>query len=308
MDFYNYFSFYSENKSRLGRHYGKIKEEKLSETTRCRSSGQGKKKEETKPKMKKTRKDVTITNEPVVEDKDSSKKVDKPKKVNRSKVKSNKNIKSAKGNGKEKANKPKKDPVNDHQLNNNENSVKPEVNNNKELEIKPKTKMKDDTKPKTKVIVETITEEKGETKPKTEAIVETITEEKGETKPKTEVINEELVDNEKAFHEVNKWMDPSYGDLPDHLTDHKNPVDQEELLKKFLDENTMLFRDAQYRSLALHNAQYKYKQSEHYILELESKIKAMEQEMEERQPGQKADVPPTEADKITKKRQQEAKR
>ena len=70
----------------------------------------------------------------------------------------------------------------------------------------------------------------------------------------------------------------------------------------------MLFHDAQYRSLALHNAQYKYKQSERYILELESKIKAMEQEMEERQPGQKADVPPTEADKITKKRQQEAKR
>ena len=290
MDFYNYFSFYSENKSRVGRRYEKIKEEKLSETTRHSSSGQGKKKEETKPKMKKTRKDVTITNEPVVEDKDSSKKVDKPKKVNRSKVKSNKNIKSAKGNGKEKANKPKKDPVNDHQLNSDENSVKPEVNNNKELEIKPKTKMKDDTKPKTKVIVETITEEKGE------------------TKPKTEVINEELVDNEIAFNEVNKWMDPSYGDLPDHLTDHKNPVDQEELLKKFQDENTMLFRDAQYRSLALHNAQYKYKQSECYILELESKIKAMEQEMEERQPGQKADVPPTEADKITKKCQQEAKR
>ena len=34
----------------------------------------------------------------------------------------------------------------------------------------------------------------------------------------------------------------------------------------------------------------------------------MEQEMEERQPGQKADVPPTEADKIAKKHQQEAKR
>ena len=99
-------------------------------------------------------------------------------------MKSNKNIKSAKGNGKEKANKPKKDPVNDHQLNSDENSVKPEVNNNKELEIKPKTKMKDDTKPKTKVIVETLTEEKGETKPKTEVIIETITEEKGETKPK----------------------------------------------------------------------------------------------------------------------------
>ena len=97
-------------------------------------------------------------------------------------------------------------------MNSNENSVKSEVNNNKELEIKPKTKMKDDTKPKTKVIVETLTEEKGE------------------TKPKTEVINEELVDNEKAFHEVNKWMNPSYGDLPDHPTDHKNPVDQEELL------------------------------------------------------------------------------
>ena len=92
------------------------------------------------------------------------------------------------------------------------------------------------------------------------------------------MINEEheLVDNEKAFHEVNKWMDPSYGDLPDHPTDHKNPVDQEELLKEFQQENTMLFHNVQYCSLALHNAQHKYKQSECYIVELESKIKAME--------------------------------
>ena len=69
------------------------------------------------------------------------------------------------------------------------------------------------------MIGETKTEVTGETKPKTEV--------KSETKHKTEVINEEceLVDNEKTFHEVNKWMDPSYGDLPDHPTDHKNPVD-----------------------------------------------------------------------------------
>ena len=89
-------------------------------------------------------------------------------------MKSNKNIKSAKGNGKEKANKPKKEPVNDHQLNSDENSLKPEVNND-ELENKPKTEVKDETKPKTEV--------KGETKPKTKV--------KNETKHKPEVINEE---------------------------------------------------------------------------------------------------------------------
>ena len=92
--------------------------------------------------MKKKRKDITIKNEPVVEDKDSSEKAEKPKKVKHSKVKSNKNIKSAKGNGKEKVNKLKKEPVDDHQLNSDENSLKPEENND-ELEIKPKTEVKD---------------------------------------------------------------------------------------------------------------------------------------------------------------------
>ena len=61
-----------------------------------------------------------------------------------------------------KVNKPNKDPVNDHQLDSDENSLKPEVNNNK-LEIEPKTKVKDDTKPKTEVIGETTTEVKGKT-------------------------------------------------------------------------------------------------------------------------------------------------
>ena len=136
----------------------------------------------------------------MVEDKASSEKAEKLKKVKCSKVKSNKNIKSTNENGKKKVNKPKKEPVNDHQLNSDENSLKPEVNNDR-LEIKPKTEVKDETKPKTEM--------------------------KSETKHETKVINEEheLVDNEKTFHEVNKWMDPSYEDLPDHLTDHKNPVD-----------------------------------------------------------------------------------
>ena len=70
----------------------------------------------------------------------------------------------------------------------------------------------------------------------------------------------------------------------------------------------MLSCDAQYCSLALHNAQHKYKQPEHYIVELESKIKAMEHEREKKQTREKADVHPTEADKIAKKHQQEAKR
>ena len=70
----------------------------------------------------------------------------------------------------------------------------------------------------------------------------------------------------------------------------------------------MLFHDAQYHSLAFQNAQHKYEQSECYIVELESKIKAMEQEREEKQTREKADVHPTEADKVAKKCQQEAKR
>ena len=79
--------------------------------------------EETKQTMKTKRKYVKIKTEPVVEDKDSSEKVEKPKKV-----KSNKNIKNAKGSGKEKAIKPKKEPVDDHQLNSDKNSLKPKAN------------------------------------------------------------------------------------------------------------------------------------------------------------------------------------
>ena len=111
----------------------------------------------------------------------------KPKKGKCPKVKLDQ--KSAKGNGDKKSIKPKKEPIN-NQLNTNENSLKPKVND-EELEIKPKTEVK------------------------------------GETKPKTELTDEEreAIENEKAFKEVNKWKDPSYADLTDQPNMHKDPVD-----------------------------------------------------------------------------------
>ena len=65
----------------------------------------------------------------MVEDEDSSEKAEKPKTGKCLKVKSYKIIKSAKGNDKEKGIKPKKEPVDDHQLNSYKNSLQPEVNN-----------------------------------------------------------------------------------------------------------------------------------------------------------------------------------
>ena len=99
-------------------------------------------------------------------------------------------------------------------------------------ETKPKTELISETKPKTEVRGETKhkTQVKGEIKPKTQVKGKTKskTQVNGETKPKTKVINEEceLSGSEKAFHQVHKWMDPSYEDLPDHPIDHKDPVDQ----------------------------------------------------------------------------------
>ena len=78
------------------------------------------------------------------------------------------------------------------------------------------------------------------------------------------------------------------------------------MLKKFQQENTTPFCDAQYRSIALHNVTHKYEQYEHYIKELETKIKAMKQEREVKQTGEPTDVQATEADKIANKRQQDA--
>ena len=75
------------------------------------------------------------------------------------------------------------------------------------------------------------------------------------------------------------------------------------MLKKFQQENTTPFCDAQYRSIALHNVTHKY---EHYIKELETKIKAMKQEREVKQTGEPTDVQATEADKIANKCQQDA--
>ena len=177
--------------------------------------------EKTKQTMKKKRKDAAIKTEPVKkqEDEQSPEKVVKSKKGKCPKVKLDKKIKSAKGNCDVKSIKPKQEPVN-NQLNTNENSLKPKVSD-EELEIKPKTEVKDETKPKTEL--------KDETKPATELKDKSIpkTEVKGETKPKMELTDEECeaIVNENAFKEVNEWMDPGYVDLPDQLKVYKDPVD-----------------------------------------------------------------------------------